>query len=584
MIKTCVTACMLIVMSFGMTLLGAGVHAQNTACEQTESEPARVNTLSAETQDQMRPLAAEFFLDQSGTLGSDNITDQVFQSGACSGIFNAPTPSQTLWLRFTVSNPHALDRHRVLGFVEYIIDEVILFESREGELSEHARNGRILSSRDTANDAVKIGFPIVAKAREGTEFYLSIRGTFAPTVTPMIMSPPFFLDWTTLEFSISGLTLVYLSVIALVSLIVFRHIAVRFYKYYTLYLLCLFIFTFLYDGWLKTLFDVTLPVTLVAPIFLFFSGLSTFSNVQYCRILLKADTAPRSWQILLRCLSGTIIIVTGLAVFDPWRLTFGLHVIYFVGPLILLVFAIRQVREGLPQAWPISASLLCLSVGIFVAFYFFLFPTGIPQATFAHELVVLRPLALAYSFAIMGETLFMMRAISAKVRAVQTERQAAVAELVALEHQFERTKKEQHEVQQAMTARLETLEAALAEDPNARQHLSVKQRFLERATEITLDNVSDQGFGVMELASELAVSQKTLGRRLKEANGHSPASFIRSVRLNFARNLILLHRYNTVSEVSAAAGFSSVSHFSKLYREEFGETPGKSINLSRSIQ
>ncbi|WP_299203753.1 helix-turn-helix domain-containing protein [uncultured Tateyamaria sp.] len=584
MIKTCVLACMLIVLSFGMILLGAGAHAQSTACSHTDDGMARINTFTTGAKDQMRPLMAEYFLHQTGALGTDDITTQVFQPGTCSGIFDAPTPSQTLWLRFVVSNPHALDEHRVIGFVEYILDEVILFELHNGELREHARNGRTLPSPAKADTAIKVGFPIIAKAGQDMEFYLRIRGTFAPTVTAMLMSPGFFDDWTTLEFSMSGLTLAYLSVIALVSLIVFRHIAVRFYKYYTLYMLCLFIFTFLYDGWLTKLFGVTLPVTLAAPVFLFFTGLGNFANVQYCRILLKADAAPWAWQVSFKCLSGVVILVTGLAVLDPWRLTIGLHLIYFVSPMILLAFAIQQIRAGLPQAWPVSASLLALSVGLFVAFYSFLFPAGIPQASFAYELVVLRPLALSYSLAIMGETLFMMLAISTMVRAMQTERQAAVVELAALEHQFETIKKEQNEVQEVTSARLEALETALVNDPNNRQHLSVKQQFLERATESVLDNISDQDFGVMELASELAVSHKTLGRRLKEANGHSPASFIRSVRLSFARNLILLHRYKTVSEVSAAAGFASVSHFSKLYREEFGETPGKSISLFRSIQ
>ncbi|WP_299749188.1 helix-turn-helix domain-containing protein [uncultured Tateyamaria sp.] len=584
MIKTCVLACALLVLSLGMTLLGARAHAQGAVCGDADDGLARINTLTSEAQDQMRPLMAEYFLDQTGTVGTDNITDQVFQPGTCSGIFDAPTPSQTLWLRFVISNPHALDEHRVLGFVEYILDEVVLFELHDGKLRERARNGRTQPSPAKADTAIKVGFPIIAKAGQDMEFYLRIRGTFAPTVTAMIMSPGFFDDWTTLEFSMSGLTLAYLSVIALVSLIVFRHIAVRFYKYYTLYMLCLFIFTFLYDGWLTKLFGVTLPVTLAAPVFLFFTGLGNFANVQYCRILLKADAAPRAWQVSFKCLSAVVILVTGLAVLDPWRLTIGLHLIYFVSPMILLSFAIQQIRAGLPQAWPVSASLLALSVGLFVAFYSFLFPAGIPQASFAYELIVLRPLALSYSLAIMGETLFMMLAISTMVRAMQTERQAAVVELAALEHQFETVKKEQNEVQEVTSARLEALETALANDPNNRQHLSVKQQFLERATESVLDNISDQDFGVMELASELAVSHKTLGRRLKEANGHSPASFIRSVRLSFARNLILLHRYKTVSEVSTAAGFASVSHFSKLYREEFGETPGKSISLFRSIQ
>lgn len=41
-----------------------------------------------------------------------------------------------------------------------------------------------------------------------------------------------------------------------------------------------------------------------------------------------------------------------------------------------------------------------------------------------------------------------------------------------------------------------------------------------------------------------------------------------------------MRQHETVAEVSHACGFSSVSHFAKQYREEFGESPGESLKAA----
>lgn len=554
------------------------------ACPQPGGLPPVAHTLSDAPDDQLRALRAEVFLDQTGTVGPDSVTGQPFHPQSCTGVFKAPMPSQSLWLRFAVANPHADRKIWVVSFIEEIFDEVVLFEDQGGTLAEVSRAGRTI--RPEAQDSTRMQIELPIEMQPGAErlFYLRITGTFEPTVTAVIMSAELFDDWTTVLLLIAVLFLAYILTVALLSVILFRQINLRFYKYYTLYLLCLFMFTFIYDGWLSRLFGVTLPATTLTPITQGFSGLGILAIVQYCRVLLNVDADVRAVRRLFQLLSVATITVTGLAMLDPWRLAMPLHLTYFVSPLILLAVAARKIGAGLPQAWPVAGSLLVLSGGLSVAVYSFLVPVGITEASSAFDVVLARPLSLGYIAAIVGETLFMMLAISTMVRTMQTERQSAAMEVATLDQRVRDIEHLQGKTEKTTRARLEALEAALADDPEGKQHLPVRHQFLDRATDSILDSIGDQSFGVEKLADALAVSQKTLGRRLKQVNGQSPASFIRSVRLNYARNLILLDQHNTVAEIAHAAGFSSVSNFAKLYRQQFGETPSQSIGMLRKVQ
>ncbi len=552
------------------------------ACTILGDGTSMANSLSERADDKLRPLWADFFLDPTGKIEPAAIAAQAFEAGRCALSFRAPLPDQTLWFRFSVVNDHADDKQWFVAFLEYIFDEVVLFEQQsEGQQPEGliavSQNGRTIPVPERVNNEVKTGFPLNVGPGEEKTFYLRIRGTFAPTITPVIMAPDLFSGWATLSLVMTAVFLGYVAAIAFISLILFRHVDVRFYQYYALYMVCFFVFSFIYDGWLSNFAGVTLPVTVMSPFREFMAGLGVFANIQYCRVLLRIDTGTPRLRWLFLALSGIAVVTTGLAVVDPWGLSMPLHLAFFACPLVLLGVAFKRIFDGLPQAKFVFGSLLALTAGLSTAVYAFVSPTEITQAAFAYDLVVMRPLTWGYYLAVMGETAFMMVAISSMTKAVKTQQQAAVREVKALRRDVATAEQRHAETLKSTGARIEALEASLIGSPQKKLLPPADQRFVEAATECILERLDEPGFGARELAGALGTSEKTLGRRLKGACDLTPAAFIRSVRLNFARDLILLRQHSTVAEIAHAAGFSNSGHFAKLYRQEFGEAPSESF-------
>lgn len=545
--------------------------------------PALINSLTERQQDQLRPLSLDFFLDPTGALTSAQIAAQTFEAGHCALLFQSPRPGEALWFRFTVVNEDSSSHQWFITFMEYIFDEAVLYQENPEGLAEVARNGRTFPIRERADNAVKTGFPLRLQPGEEHTYYLRIAGTFAPSITPVIMTAELFSGWSILSLIMTAIFLGYVGAIALLSLFLFRHVAPRFYLYYALYMACFFVFSFIYDGWFAKFTGSTLPVTVMSRIGEFTAGLGVFANIQYCRVLLKVDEGGIRTRWLFLLLSAVAVVTTGLAAYDPWGLSAPLHIAYFASPLVLLTVSVRKMRDGLPQAKFVSGSLLSLTLGLCIAVYFFTYPVKITEAAVAFDLIFLRPLTWGYYMAIMGETTFMILAISSMVKAMQTEKQAALERAESLLHAVGVVRDEQAEATKAASARIEALEASLLEKPEKNLLPPAEQRFADSATESVLDNIGEAGFGARELAEALGMSSKTLGRRLKATHGLAPAAFIRSVRLRFARDLILTRQYKTVAEISHAAGFSSVGHFAKLYRSEFGQTPSEEIKAGIGV-
>jgi AraC-like DNA-binding protein len=68
------------------------------------------------------------------------------------------------------------------------------------------------------------------------------------------------------------------------------------------------------------------------------------------------------------------------------------------------------------------------------------------------------------------------------------------------------------------------------------------------------------------------MSRMTFYRKIQSATGQKPTEFIRTIRLRRAAELLREGRM-TVTEVSDATGFSSVSYFSRCFRALFGVSP-----------
>jgi TolB-like protein/AraC-like DNA-binding protein/Tfp pilus assembly protein PilF len=103
--------------------------------------------------------------------------------------------------------------------------------------------------------------------------------------------------------------------------------------------------------------------------------------------------------------------------------------------------------------------------------------------------------------------------------------------------------------------------------------LTNNQIFIRRLTEIIHANLTDEDFGVKELAHELGMSPYRINRKLNSINKKTCNQFIRDVRLEKAYELLQDEIY-TVAEVAFKTGFGSSNYFNKCFHEYFGYPPG----------
>ncbi|MBN1987029.1 MAG: helix-turn-helix domain-containing protein, partial [Prolixibacteraceae bacterium] len=98
--------------------------------------------------------------------------------------------------------------------------------------------------------------------------------------------------------------------------------------------------------------------------------------------------------------------------------------------------------------------------------------------------------------------------------------------------------------------------------------------FIEKAEAIILEHISEEQFGVSELAETMNMSRSNLLRKIKKDTQLSASQFIRQVRLTKSLELLKQNTL-TVSEVSYQVGFGNTSYFIKCFREQYGFSPGE---------
>ncbi len=105
--------------------------------------------------------------------------------------------------------------------------------------------------------------------------------------------------------------------------------------------------------------------------------------------------------------------------------------------------------------------------------------------------------------------------------------------------------------------------------------------FLNNIIETIEKYIDDSQFGVDQFGRELGLSRSQLNRKMQALVNRSPNQFIRSYRLEKAKQLIEKNA-GTIAEISYDVGFSSPSYFSKCFQEEFGFTPKEFKGGSKS--
>ena len=101
---------------------------------------------------------------------------------------------------------------------------------------------------------------------------------------------------------------------------------------------------------------------------------------------------------------------------------------------------------------------------------------------------------------------------------------------------------------------------------------SLDKQFITNILDYINKNISDSTLGVENLAEELLLSRSKLYRKIKAITGYTATEFIRSVKLEKAKELLVKTEF-TVSEISYKVGFSSPSYFTKCFKNNFGMIP-----------
>lgn len=98
------------------------------------------------------------------------------------------------------------------------------------------------------------------------------------------------------------------------------------------------------------------------------------------------------------------------------------------------------------------------------------------------------------------------------------------------------------------------------------------QRFLEKALNVVETHLDNFEFTVEIFAKSMHMEKSTLYRKLKALTGESSVSFIKTVRLKHAANLLKTGQH-TISEVAVMCGYLDMSYFASIFKKQYGCPP-----------
>ncbi len=112
----------------------------------------------------------------------------------------------------------------------------------------------------------------------------------------------------------------------------------------------------------------------------------------------------------------------------------------------------------------------------------------------------------------------------------------------------------------------------IPEVPAADVSTQIEDAFLLKMRSIVEDNLTNTHFSVELFARKANMSRIQLFRKIKALTNRSPSIFIRSIRLEHGKKLLLTTELN-ISEIAYDVGFSDPAFFSRMFKNEFGKTP-----------
>ncbi|MBQ2243815.1 MAG: helix-turn-helix domain-containing protein [Bacteroidales bacterium] len=116
------------------------------------------------------------------------------------------------------------------------------------------------------------------------------------------------------------------------------------------------------------------------------------------------------------------------------------------------------------------------------------------------------------------------------------------------------------------------------ESPSEEQypHLSdTNKQFLRQLVNSIMERISDKGYSVEALASDMCITSGHLNRKIKSITGITTQQYILRIRMEYAKHLLLNSPDLTISEVAYKCGFEDAASFSRAFRRTFDKSPSQ---------
>ena len=107
----------------------------------------------------------------------------------------------------------------------------------------------------------------------------------------------------------------------------------------------------------------------------------------------------------------------------------------------------------------------------------------------------------------------------------------------------------------------------------AHEMTKVDRDFLQRCTESANNHIADTEYTHHVMMAEVGASHATLYRKLKVLTGMDATTFIRSIRMRTACQILSQSPNIRISELAERVGYNDPRYFSSCFKKEFGMSP-----------
>ena len=101
----------------------------------------------------------------------------------------------------------------------------------------------------------------------------------------------------------------------------------------------------------------------------------------------------------------------------------------------------------------------------------------------------------------------------------------------------------------------------------------IEKNILQSVEELILKNIANSKLSVLDLADEMAASERQVYRMIKKLSGMTPYEYIKEVRLLYVEHLLKKGAVRSVAEASSKIGMKNSTAFKRQFTQRFHKDP-----------